>query len=333
MPSTPSSPQLASPERIIDIAIGFMGAKQLFAASRTGLFSAIAAGAGTAEEISLATGTPERQMRILTDSMTSLGLLERADGRYTLAPDARDYLTGGQAGLNLAPFLSFLDSVSYEQWREYDGTVETDAPGTLDLDEAGWSGFMQGVMTYNKLHAAQLADSFDFTGYHRLLDLGGLSPEFSIQALLQAPRLAAEFVVAPAFVDSVREALAEAGMTKRAGVEGADTETARPAGPYDLIMVNHVAHRFDADTNAGILARARAAAAEGATLLLLDFFLDDDPTQRKIDALHAGEYYNIDGTVVYPLATVRTWLTDAGWRLKDVLCLPGSPRVLVAQAE
>ena len=34
--------QAPSPETIVDIAIGFMGAKQLFAASRVGLFSALA---------------------------------------------------------------------------------------------------------------------------------------------------------------------------------------------------------------------------------------------------------------------------------------------------
>ena len=53
-------------------------------------------------------------------------------------------------------------------------------------------------------------------------------------------------------------------------------------------MVNHVVHRFDAKQNAEILRNARSAAAPGATLLLLDFFLDDDAVQRPIDALVSG---------------------------------------------
>ena len=65
---------------------------------------------------------------------------------------------------------------------------------------------------------------------------------------------------------------------------------------------------------------------------MLDFFLDDDDEQRGIDALHAGEYLVIDGTVVYPEAQVRGWLDDAGWKVHDKVALPGSPRVLLATA-
>ncbi len=96
-------------------------------------------------------------------------------------------------------------------------------------------------------------------------------------------------------------------------------------------MINHVIHRFTAEQNRVILANARAAARAGATLLLLDFLLDDDERQRPIDALHAGEYLVIDGTVVYPESEVTAWLTAAGWRQREVLALPGSP-VIVAEA-
>ena len=316
----------------MDIAIGFMGAKQLFAASRVGLFGAIADGASTVDELAAATGVPSRQLRILADSMAAQGLLERRTGKYSLVADSAAYLTGKHAQLDLAPFLAFLGSISYDQWRSYDKTVDTDAAGTLELDESGWAEFMKGVMTYNALHAEQLALNFDFTGFGSALDLGGLSPDFAIKAMTANPDLKTRFVIAPDFADGVRQAVEEAGLGGRAVVEGAPTEDARPGGEHDLVMVNHVTHRFDAETNARILVNARAAAAAGATLLMLDFYLDDDEHQRRIDALHAGEYYNIDGTVVYQESVVREWLEAAGWAFRGVIALPGSPRVIVADA-
>lgn len=330
--ATQPAVRTATPEAIVDIAIGFMGAQQLFAASRIGLFAAIADGAATVEELSAATGVAGRQVRILADSMASQGLLVRSGGRYSLTPDAAAYLTGDQAELDLAPFLAFLGSISYDQWRGYGKTVDTDAAGTLDLDEAGWGEFMKGVMTYNALHADMLARHFDFTGFVSALDLGGLSPNFAIQAMQANPDLKTRFVVAPDFTGGVREAVEAAGLGGRAVIEGAETEAARPGGEHDLVMVNHVAHRFGAADNARILENARAAAAPGATLLMLDFYLDDDEVQRKIDALHAGEYYNIDGTVVYPESVVREWLEAAGWAYREMISLPGSPRVIVAEA-
>ena len=322
----------ASPEAIVDIAIGFMGAKQLFAASRVGLFAALADGPLDAAGIASATGVPERQARILADSMAAQGLLTRTDGRYALTADAAAYLTGDRAELDLAPFLAFLGATSYTQWLGYDSTVDTDRPGTLELDEAGWGDFLAGVMRYNELHAAMLARSFDFTPYRDALDLGGLSPAFAIEGLRSNPELRVRFVFDPPSVEPVRQAVAEAGFADRTSVEGAETATAEPGGAHDLVLVNHVIHRFDDAQNRAIFRNARAAAADGATLLVLDFFLDDDPQQRKIDALHAGEYYNIDGTVVYPESVVREWLAEAGWRAEGTVALPGSPRILVASA-
>ncbi|UOE44381.1 acetylserotonin O-methyltransferase [Agromyces larvae] len=321
----------ATPERILDIAIGFMGAKQLFAASRIGLFAALADGGKSVDELAEATGRAPRQVRILADSMAAQGLLERADGRYTLAADAAAYLAG-TGEVDLTPFLAFLNDISYKQWLDYDATVDTDEPGTLELDEAGWGRFMAGVMTYNVLHGEQLSENFDFSPYRSALDLGGLSPAFAIGAMRQNPDLTTRFVFAPDFTDSVRQAVDAAGVGDRSTVEGGDTATVQPGGEHDLVMVNHVLHRFSAEENRGILANARGAAADGAKLLLLDFYLDDAEAQRKIDALHAGEYYNIDGTVVYPESEVNEWLEAAGWRAEGAVELPGSPRVLVATA-
>ncbi|WP_149551520.1 methyltransferase [Streptomyces marokkonensis] len=321
----------ATPDRIVDIAIGYMGAKQLFAAARTGVFRALAEGERDVAGLATATGLSERMARILADAMNGLGLLERRDGRYRLAPDAAAHLTG-EGDLDLHPFLAFLNEISYGHWLQFDTTVDTTKPGELDMNEERWGTFMAGVMRYNALHAAMLARSFDFGPYRDMLDLGGLSPDFAIAALRASPGLSARFVFDPASTESVAGALAAAGLTDRARIDPAPTDTAQPGGDHDLVMVNHVIHRFTAEQNRAILANARAAARPGATLLLLDFLLDDDDRQRPIDALHAGEYFVIDGTVVYPESEVTAWLEASGWRRREVIALPGSPRVVVAEA-
>ncbi|XVV00319.1 methyltransferase family protein [Actinosynnema sp. CA-248983] len=318
-----------TPDRIVDLAIGYMGAKQLFAASRVGLFRALAEGSRTVEEIASVTGVSRQMVRILADAMNAEGLLAREAGRYSLSPDAAEYLTGDN---DLAPFLTFLNEISYGHWLQFDATVDTTTPGDLKMDDGRWATFMAGVMRYNALHAAMLARTFDFGPYRSMLDLGGLSPEFAVSALRANSELTAHFMFAPMATQGITDALAAAGLSDRATITPVETSTARPEGAHDLIMVNHVVHRFTAEQNREILGGARGAAADGGTLLLLDFFLDDDGRQRRIDALHAGEYFVIDGTVVYPEAEVRAWLAESGWRVREVLVLAGSPRVLVADA-
>ncbi|GAB3144933.1 hypothetical protein GCM10027258_34570 [Amycolatopsis stemonae] len=316
----------ATPERIVDVAVGYMAAQQLFAANRIGLFPALAAGPLSAAELAGRTGRPSTITRILGDTLASLGLLSRVDGRYALMPDTEAYLGTGE----LAPFLTFLETISYPHWQQFPHTTDTGEPGDLDLAGDRWDTFLGGVMVYNGLHARQLGRAFDFGGCKNLLDLGGLSAAFALEALRANDVLHATFVYDPRSVPSVTEAVAE--FAGRTNVVGAATPDAEPEGEFDLVMVNHVVHRFSVDENRAILRHARAAAAPGARLLLLDFFLDDDEVPRSLDALHAGEYLVIDGTVVYPEADVRGWLSGAGWRPVDRLTLPGSPRVLVAEA-
>lgn len=321
----------ATPERIVEIATGYMAARQLFAAARTGLFRAAANGEHTVAELASATGMDERVTRILADAMNGLGLLERRDGRYRAAADAAEYLSG-ESEQDLHPFLRFLGQISYNVWEGFDTTVDTGRPGALSSDQESSATFMAGVMRYNELHASMLAGAFDFRPYRRMLDFGGLSPAFAVEAMRANPQLSVDFVFAPEFVAGLHTTLEHAGLADRARVIPAATETATPDGGHDLVMLNHVIHRFDPGQNRSILSAARAAARAGACLLLLDFLLDDDERQRPIDALHAGEYLVIDGTVVYPSSEVEAWLEDAGWRGREVLALPGSPRVVVAEA-
>lgn len=318
--------------RILDIATGYMASKQLFEASRIGLFSAVAAGADTIPAIAERTGVSERIAQILADAMAGKGLLTRADGHYVLEADAAAYLAGESSALDLAPFLTFLGEISYPHWLQFGHTVDTTEPGELQMDDARWGTFMAGVMTYNALHAQEFGRRVDLSAATSALDFGGLSAGFALEAMKRNAGLRTTFLYAPGFEGGIAEAVEAAGVADRALVETGDTATAQPQGAYDAVLANHVIHRFSAEENARIFRNLRAAAVQGATLTVLDFFLDDDASQRGIDALHAGEYLVIDGTIVYPEAQVRGWLTDAGWEVREKIALPASPRVLIATA-
>ncbi|MBS1674487.1 MAG: polyketide biosynthesis methyltransferase, partial [Actinobacteria bacterium] len=287
-------------------------------------------GAATPAEVAAATERSERQVRILLDGMTAAGLLTRADGRYALAEDAAEYLTGG--ALDLSAFLNFLELGSFEAFGHYRDTVDTDQGGTLDFDEAGWGMFMAGVMQYNGLHAHWFGETFDTTGKTSILDFGGFTAGWSVELLKRNPALTARFVYPAESGPLLEGAIAESGLQDRITVEAGETATAVPGGEHDLVLAVHVIHRFSDAENRQIVKNLRASAAQGATLAVFDYFLDSLPEQRVLDARHAAEYFNFDGTVVWPEETVKTWLDEAGWEFTGYVDVPGSPRALLATA-
>ncbi|TDD93049.1 methyltransferase [Actinomadura rubrisoli] len=321
----------ADPSGILGVATGYMAAKQLFAASEAGLFAALADGPATAPELAGRTGLPERTARILADTMAGLGLLTRVNGQYANSAGTEFYLGGG-GDIDLRPFLAFLDAISYGHWLGFGETARTAEPAALDLAGDRMQTFLGGVMTYNSLHARMLAQNFDFTPYARILDFGGLSGSFLAEALRAAEKAQGTFLSGGDLVEFARKVLEDAGVGDRAEVVQTDPLTGDVPEGYDLVLLEHVVHRYGAEDNQEIVRRARRAAAPGARLVLLDFFLDDAPEQRVLDAVHAGEYLVIDGTVVYPEDEVRGWLAGAGWEPVETRALPGSPRIIIAEA-
>ena len=71
-----------TPEPILNIATGYMAAKQLFAASKIGLFEALADGLASLDELAGKTAVPARTVGIVAAAMVSLGLIDQEGSRY-----------------------------------------------------------------------------------------------------------------------------------------------------------------------------------------------------------------------------------------------------------
>lgn len=317
-----------SPEAIVRVAAGFMAAKQLFAAGEIGLFASLADGPLTLGELAGRVGVPERSCRVVADAMAALGLLVRDRDRYRNGEAADAYLAGRAESLDLRPYLAFWNAISYPHWCSYASAVRECAPAPLDLEGERQAAFFAGVQVYNGAHALMLAAHYDFGAHRRVLDLAGLSGAFLAEAVRRNPGLRGTFLAEPRMVEFAR-----AGLPESVDVVAADPFCAPLPGGHDVILLEHVVHRYDAESNRKLLDRARAAAGPGARLLIVDFFLDDGEPVRPLDALLAGEYLVIDGTVVYPEADARSWVADTGWRWIETRPLPGGPRVLIADAE
>ncbi|WP_433273574.1 methyltransferase [Actinosynnema sp. CS-041913] len=320
---------MTDPTPLVAVATGFMAAKQLFAASELGVFAALGLGPATALELAERAELPERSARILADAMVGLGLLEHTDGRYSNTPVSEAYLAG-RGGLDLRPFLAFWDALSYPHWQHYTASMRSARPGPFELDETRMGVFMNGVQTYNSLHAVMLAEHYDFAPHRHVLDLGGLSTAFLGEAAKRNPELTGAFVGTAEFVGMVRGSL-DPALADRITLHEADPLTDAVPGHYDAVLLEHVVHRFDADQNRTILRAARGVVDAGARLLVLDFLLDPGDG-RRLDPVLAGEYLVIDGTVVYPEDEVHDWLADTGWKVLETRPLPGSPRVVIAEA-
>src|SRR3954468_14529534 len=82
-----------TPDRVMQLGLGFWGSKALLSAVELGLFTLLAQGPRSLESIRSELGLHERSARDFLDSLVALGMLRRSGGdKYANSPDSDMFL-------------------------------------------------------------------------------------------------------------------------------------------------------------------------------------------------------------------------------------------------
>jgi ubiquinone/menaquinone biosynthesis C-methylase UbiE len=285
-------PPLTEADEISNIAFGFMGSKALFVALDLGLFTALAGGALTAEEIGAKTGIHRDRAETLATALAGLGLLVVEEGRYANSPAAEAFLVTGakydfgdylrlQVGQQMYPLLDQLepavrgtlsddDTASYEQWFS-------------DPDQARLYSESQHAGSLGP--ARQLAKKVDFSDARHLLDVGGGTGAFAITLCKRFPELTATIVDFPNVADLGRAYVAEAGLSDRVSyVDGNALKTGWP-GDQDVVLMSYLLSGVPGSSHEGLIADAEKALVPGGRIVIHDFMVHEDRSGPGLAAL------------------------------------------------
>ncbi|HLE63478.1 MAG TPA: methyltransferase [Pyrinomonadaceae bacterium] len=323
-----------SPEPILQIASGFLAAKHLFVAAEIGLFEKLAEGPLTLDELAQRTGLPRRTLRITTDAMTALGIVERQGDRYSNSPAATAFLSD-TGGPDLRPFLRFWNRLSYPRWMRLEEAIRTDEMifGESSFSDQEQNLYSEGVEAVTAGTAHALAETYDFRRHQRLLDLGGGTASFLIPILSRFGNLQATLFDLPAVVSATRRRLAQTPQANHIRiVEGDFFRDPIPKG-HDAVIIANIIHCFPADLAQELLRRVDDCVSVGARILLIDFWTNVTHTEPVFAALMAGEFLLTPGRGdVYSIEDAEGWFDQIGWRQVEHKPLAGPASLLVAEA-
>jgi hypothetical protein len=322
------------PDRIFQLAQGFMASKHLFAASELGLFEALGEGPVDLAGLAARTGLTARAARISADAMVALGLLERHGDRYANTPVAAAFLSGATPA-DMRPLLKFWDRLSYPVWTDLAGALGRGRPTrqVFDIDEELVPVMSAGIEAATAGACRTLPAVAGLPPASRILDIGGGTGSWSI-ALAQADQdLTGTVFELPEVAAVAAERLRTAGLSSRIGVAAGDLLTDNLPRGHDAFLLANVVHYFTPETNRSILRDIRAAAEPGARLLVADFWTDPTHTQPVPAALMAGEFaIHINDGDVYSVQEGADWLAATGWSHIGTAPLAGPISLVIAEA-
>jgi ubiquinone/menaquinone biosynthesis C-methylase UbiE len=261
------------------------------------LFTHIAAGAATVEEIAERCRANERGVRILCDFLSVIGFLNKTDGRYGLAPDSAIFLDK-KSPAYLGSVTGFLTSPAMLGAFGDVGEVvrkggPLDGSGNMLPENDIWVTFATSMWPMAAMAARKAAPLIAEPGRQiKVLDIAAGHGYMGIGVAQSNPE--AEIVAADwkNVLEVALENAARAGVGDRFRTVPGDVFETELGSGYDLVTVSNFFHCFDAQTNIRLLKKVHAAMKPGGRLATIDFVPNEDRVSPPAAAAFAINMLN-----------------------------------------
>jgi ubiquinone/menaquinone biosynthesis C-methylase UbiE len=275
--------QQPNPALIFETLNAYQRPAALKAAIQLDIFTAIGAGATTAEALARGCSAAERGVRILCDYLVILGLLTKEGDRYGLTPDSAMFLDRRSPAC-LASIAQFLLTPELtDPFKDLTAVVRkggTILPGagTVEPDNPLWVIFARTMAPLMSLPAKLMGDLLhaDTAPKWKVLDIAAGHGFFGIE-LARRNRNAEIFAVDwPKVLEVARENAQKAGVTDRYRTIPGNAFEVDLGKNYDLVLLTNFLHHFDPRTIETFLRKVNEALAPGGRAVTLEFVPNDD---------------------------------------------------------
>jgi precorrin-6B methylase 2 len=261
---------------------GYLATQLLCVAARLNIADILGEGPRSAEALALRTGANRDVLRRVLRGLAAEGVLdELADGRFGLTAAGACLRSDAPGSLH-----GSIIARSDLYYRAAAGLFDAVRDGGVPFQRIHGSSFFdylarhpesgrafQGSQEARARHeAAAVVAAYDFSGFDRLVDVGG-GPGVMLAAIMVAtPALRATLLDREPVVQRARQTLQDAGVADRCELLAGDFFAAVPAGA-DAYLLSRIVHNWDDEPALAILRRCRSAMRPGATLLLVEAVL------------------------------------------------------------
>jgi predicted nicotinamide N-methyase len=311
------------------VAYGFMGSQALFAALELGLFTALAEEPCGLDVLAARLKAPSGPLSVLLTTCQALGLVTWDGAIYANSPTAQRFLVTTTRGYIGDYYVRQVSTLIYERMPLVRTLLAGQPAESLDYAHTlatshATEEFIRGQHAGSLGPATLLARTHDFSRSTRLLDLGGGSGAFAIEAVNRVPSLSATVLDLPQVVRVTERIVEEAGLASRIACVGGDLRTDPWPEGADVILLSYIVSCYAPETLDALLSRALDYLPAGGQLLVHDFALYPDRSGPRNTALFLfGQLTASAQTHAYTVDELAAAMRHAGYL--DVTAQPFLP--------
>jgi O-methyltransferase domain/Dimerisation domain len=329
-----------TPDRIMQLGLGFWGSKTLLSAIELGLFTELAKGPLDEQTLSARLSLHPRSARDFLDALVALGMLERSsDGLYSNTSETDAFLDRGKPGY-MGGMLEMANARLYGFWGSLTEALRTGEPqneaktggnlfGELYKDPARLEGFLKAMTGLSNGAAMAIAQKFPWGNYKTFIDIGAAQGGLPVQVALANKHLTGGGFDLPLIRPIFEKYVDENGLSDRLRfIEGDFFNDPLPEA--DVLVMGHILHDWNLETKRMLIKKAHDALPEGGAFIVYEALIDDERRKNAFGLLMSLNMLieTRDG-FDYTGADCSQWMREAGFRETRVEHLVGPDSMVV----
>jgi 3-hydroxy-5-methyl-1-naphthoate 3-O-methyltransferase len=340
--SNESTGARVSPQPILEAAWSFAVTRVLTTGIELDVFTAIARGQTTLEDLAREASCSTRGLWMLLNALIALKYLEVRVGRYSLSPLSAAYLTKTSPHY-IGGYLLHNTGESWSPWGQLSEVVRRGTPARQSVhgEQANAEFFSQLVQSLHTLSADAAAVAARALGNgmpdkeRKVLDVAAGSAVWSLALARHNEQTLVTVVDLPGVVDRVtRRFVEQGGLSDRFRFRPGDLRQMDfGESCFDVVILGHICHGEGAEGTQDLIHRAHRALRSGGQILIAELLPDDDRCGPLIPLLFAIHMLVLtDNGDAFTLTEYQSWLLNAGFtEVRTVLAPAPSPLILATK--
>ena len=328
-----------TPERILQLGMGFWGSKVLLSAVDLEIFTALAKGPLTPDALRERLGLHTRSHVDFLDALVSLGMLERQDGHYANTAISATFLDKNKPAY-IGAILEMANDRLWHSWGKLSDALRTGKPqgdtahsdGTFETMYSEPARLDQFLRSMTALHFATgqaLARTFPWKDYTTCIDVGAAQGGVIVEIARANPHIAGGGFDLPQAKPIFEAYVAAQGMADRLKFHTGDFFQ-EPLPHADVITMGHILHDWDLEQKKMLIRKAYEALPDGGAFVVFESLLDDERRNNTFGLLMSlNMLVETHGGFDFTGAACQAWFKEAGFRETRVEHLQGPESMVV----
>ena len=263
--------------KLDELARGFQSSTILLTACKFGVFAAIGRSAKSAGELAKELELDERALEIVLLALAADDILISSNSAFRVSPKVAPFLLPD--GAQTQESIMNHNYNCMLRWAQLGDVLRTGEPIPFACGERSpdqLRDFICGMANISRISSVECTEKFDFSSYRRLLDVGGGPGTSSIVFAQNNPQLRCVVFDLEGPIAIAREEIDKAGIGDRVETRVGDYYQNDLGEGFDLVYISNIIHAIGPADTKMLCAKAHDALDDGGTLIIKDFFLEDD---------------------------------------------------------